>query len=526
LTPGTDNQDTDNMAVAIRTAARVIAEGRPGEAETALRTIIDTYPQSPDAVHLLGLALLKQNRVEEAITAFQNAISLKDDNPAFHHNLGLAEMTAERFAEAEEAYRRAVELNPNEASNFIGLGSALRKQELPEEAEVVMQEAVEKFPESFLALNELAMALEALGRANEAEKTFRLALDINEEPALYFNLGNVHRDQRRIDEALAAYDRAIELKPDFAEAHVHAAYAMLLKGEFESGWREYEWRWAIPAFQGARRKLPQNVWNGEKLNGERLLLHAEQGFGDTLQFSRYISIAAAMGGKVALECQPALVRLMRTLPGVDDVIAQGNPVADFDLHLPLLSCPLRLGTTLETIPTEVPYLFAEKKLVAKWKKRLSVKKGLKVGIAWQGTAERRGNPARACPLSAFRPLLENPKLNLFSLQKDPPEKDHPYPDGLVDMSGELTDFAETAAIMEGLDLIISIDTAVAHLAGALGHPVWLVLSTAGDWRWLMDRDDSPWYRSMKIFRQAKEGGWEGVLADVAAEAAALSSQKA
>jgi len=519
-------QNIDYVVETIRGAAQAISEGRLPEAEAALRAIIEANPKHPDAWHILGLALLHQRRGEEAISAFRNAISFQDDNAAFHHNLGIATMAAEQFPESEEAYRQATILNPFNVDHFIGLGSALRKQKRAAEAEEVMREAVKKTPDSLLAVNELALALDAQGKTKEAEKTYRKALDIGEAPALYFNLGNMLKDQHRADEALLAYDRAIELKPNFAEAHVHAAYVMLLKGNFELGWREYEWRWAVPDFLAVRRKFQQHVWNGEQLNGERLFLHAEQGFGDTLQFSRYASVAAAMGGKVILECQPTLVRLMQTLPGVDEVIAQGDPVPAFDLHLPLLSCPMRLGTTLKTIPNEVPYLFAEKKLVSKWKKKLSGKKGLKVGIVWQGMSSKLSLPDRACPLSAFKPLLKNPDIDLFSLQKEPPEAEFPYPEGLTDLSGELKDFADTAAIMKAMDLIVSIDTAVAHLAGALGHPVWLVLPTVGEWRWLMDRDDSPWYRSLKIFRQAKEGDWEGVLTDVAAEAAALSSQKA
>ena len=347
-----------------------------------------------------------------------------------------------------------------------------------------------------------------------------------EEPDLLYNLGNIFKDQHRADEAVAAFQRALELKPDYHWARVHLAFALLLKGDYPAGWREYEQRWKIPLFGERSCGFSAPAWDGSPIEGETVLLFAEQGFGDTLHFARYAGIVAAMGCRVVFTCQPHLARLMKTLKGADEVIAQGDPLPDFDRYAPLLSLPHLLGTTLDTIPADVPYLAAEPGLAEKWAGRLSGAPGLKVGIAWSGTAEMRGNPARGCPLSQFRPLLDNPDINLFSLQKETPDEDRPLPDGLTDLSAELKDFTDTAAIISNLDLVISIDTAVAHLAGALGRPTWLLLSTAGDWRWLMERLDSPWYPTMRLFRQYRERVWDDVFAEISGEISGFASRKA
>jgi hypothetical protein len=307
---------------------------------------------------------------------------------------------------------------------------------------------------------------------------------------------------------------------------VHLAFALFLKGDFRPAWREYEWRWRVPAFAGAARAFAAPAWDGGPLKGRTLLLYAEQGFGDTLQFARYAGVAAAKGGRVILECQPALARLMRTASGVHKVVAHGAKLPAFDCHAPLLGVPGLLGTTVKTVPADVPYLEAEPALARKWRKRLAAEAGLKIGIAWRGTAERRGNPARACPLAAFRPFIADRRFRLYSLQKEIAAEDRPLPKGIADLAADLDDFADTAAVIDALDLVVTIDTAVAHLAGALGKPTFLLLSTAGDWRWLTKRKDSPWYPSMRIFRQARPGQWAAVLEAAAKAARRLKPAKA
>jgi len=512
-----------DAATLIRRAANDLADGRLEDAEAGLRIALKAAPDHPDALHVLGLVYARTDRNTESIDCLARAAARDPNNASYHHNLGLSLATAERWPEAEAAFRRVAALGGLNFDTRLALGGVLIKQDKPGEAEIFLRAAVDEQPQSYTAHTQLAMALEEQGKIAEAESHYRRALTFDEAPTLYFNLGNVLKDQHRVDEALAAYDRAIEMRPRFAEAHVHAAFALLLKGDYPLAWREYEWRWAVPAFAGFAREFPRPVWDGGPLHGRTLLLHAEQGFGDTLQFARYAGVAARMGARVVLECQPALVRLMRSAAGVDAVVAFGEPLPPFDFHAPLLSAPRLLGTTLKTVPRNVPYLAAEPALVGKWRKRLAGRPGLKVGIAWRGTAERRGNPARACPLAAFAPLIDNPRLRLFSLQKELPAEDRPLPEAITDLGPELADFADTAAAIAALDVVVSIDTAVAHLAGALGQPTLLMLSTAGDWRWLTKRTTSPWYPSIRVFRQGRPGDWPGVLKKVARALAARTA---
>ena len=506
----------------IRQAANDLAQGRVEAAEAGLRIALKAAPDHPDALHVLGLVCARLDRIDESIDCLTRATSLDPNNASYHHNLGLSLTAAGRWGEAEAAFRQAVALGGITFDTRMALGNVLLKQDKPDEAEKFLRAAVDEQPQSYAAQVQLAMALEEQGNVTEAETHYRRALTIDEAPSLYFNLGNVLKDQHRVDEAIAAYDRAIEMRPRFAEAHVHAAFALLLRGDYSQGWREYEWRWAVPAFAGFVRKFPGPVWDGGPLHGRTLLLHAEQGFGDTLQFARYAGVAAKMGGRVVLECQAALVRLMRSATGVEDVVAYGRPLPPFNFHAPLLSTPRLLGTTLRTVPRNVPYLAAEPALVKSWRKRFAGAPGLKVGIAWRGTAERRGNPARACPLAAFAPLLEDRRLRLFSLQKELADEDRPLPKGLTNLSHEIKDFADTAAIVAALDAAVTIDTAVAHLAGGLGRSTLVMVSTACDWRWLIEGTTTPWYPSVRIIRQARPGDWAGVLRNVAAALAAMA----
>ena len=504
------------VGAVIRRAVSHLADGRPGEAEAELHSVLETEPDQPDALHFLGLVCAETGRHDEAVDWISKAIESGRPNPAHYFNLGLVLADLGRLEEAETAHRKAVELAPDNAEFLTSLGGILHKRDKADEAAEAFEAAIDRDPQSFNAVNGLAMAKEAQGLTVEAEVGYRRALELGEAPSLYFNLGNVLKDQHRADEAVDAFNRAIDMRSDFAEAHVHLAFALLLRGDFEQAWREYEWRWAVPVFGTPVRKLPQPMWDGKGLDGQCILLHAEQGFGDTLQFARYAAVANRMGGRVVLECEPQLTRLMETAAGVERAVPRGDTVTGFDCHAPLLSVPRLLGTTIDTIPGDSPYLFAPAAAATKWKERLAGEAGLKVGIAWQGSMEKRGNPTRACPLAALRPLLEEPGVRLFSLQKDPPESDLPLPEAIVDLSGELVDFAETAAVMEALDLVVTIDTAVSHLAGGLGRPTWVLLSTASDWRWLMEREDSPWYPSARLFRQTGPRRWEDVVARVQA----------
>jgi len=515
--------DRKSIKDAIYQAVVMQAEGKAAESEAALRRVLAEAPDQADALHFLGLAEYRKGRTEEATKLISEAITIDGTNPLYPVSLGKILFAGGRLEDAEKAFRRAVWLTPKAADLHFQLAETMRPRGMNAEAETAYRRALALDPTIVGAGNGLGIVIEEQGRIEEAEAVYRRTLkSAGEVPDVLYNLGNVLRDQHRAAEAASAYRRAIAAKPDFAEAHVHLAYALLMQGDYARAWPEYEWRWRVPAFAGTGRNYPVPSWDGRPLKGRTLLLWAEQGFGDTLQFARYADVAAGMGGKVILDCQPALVRLMSSAAGVGKAIARGHQPPPFDVHAPLLSLPGLLGTTVKTIPRNAPYLAAEPALAAGWRKRFASVPGLKVGIAWRGTAERRGNPGRACPVAAFAPLLEDRRLSLFSLQKEVPREDRPLPKSLIDLSHELRDFADTAAIIAALDVVVSIDTAVAHLSGGLRRPTLVMLSTACDWRWGTEGASTAWYPGVRLIRQERPGDWHGVLRNVAAALAALA----
>ena len=327
------------------------------------------------------------------------------------------------------------------------------------------------------------------------------------------------RDQGNLDEALASYREALRLKPDYADAHFNRSLPLLVQGRFEEGWAEYEWRWRSEVFlvQGhARPALAKREWDGSPLQGRTILLHVEQGLGDTIQFARYASLLKQQGaGQVLLACPPELQRLMRRCRDIDQIVTE-TPFPDFDVGVFLLSLPHLLGTTsIERIPADIPYIDCDPEWVESWEARLASLEGqrpaLRVGIAWQGNPGHKTDRWRSVALEQFAPLAELPGVRLVSLQKGLGREQLDKLPGLaIDLGAELTDLADTAAVVSCLDLVITVDTALAHLAGAMGKPVWVILPVVPDWRWLLQREDSPWYPSMRLFRQAARGQWNEV----------------
>jgi TPR repeat/Glycosyltransferase family 9 (heptosyltransferase)/Tetratricopeptide repeat len=355
---------------------------------------------------------------------------------------------------------------------------------------------------------------------DEAIIAYRQAIALKPEyPEAYSNLGNALRDSGRLDEAIISYRQAIALKPNYAEAHGNLATALLLWGDFKSDFKEYEWRWKCANFLSPFRNFAQPRWDGGALETRTLLLYTEQGFGDALQFIRFLPLAAQHGGRIIVLCQTELQRLFRTMPVRCQVIAQNDPVPDFDLHCPVLSLPFIFGTTLGNVPNIVPYLYADGQDAKKWQQRLddhlpNMKMG-KVGLVWAGNLKPNRN--RSMELQCLAPLGQVPGVRFFSLQKGEASAQAKIPPAgmeLVDWTDQLTDFADTAAMIADLDLIITIDTAVAHLAGAMGKPVWTMLPFNPDWRWLLEREDSPWYPTMRLFRQSTRGDWDSVIKQV------------
>ena len=489
-----------------------------GQPERAIGCFERALRLRPDATELhnnLGMALQDLGRLDEAIACYRKALALRPDAPATLDNLAAALRAQGDLAAAQASYQQALALDPGRVESHIGQGVVARERGRPQEAAAHYRRALALAPDHAEARNNLGVALVDLDRPEEAAGHYRQVLARQPNRAeTHNNLGIALERQGGYSEALACYDRALTLAPDYAEAHFNRALALLATGQFDEGWREYEWRFAVARYE---RGFDRPLWSGEPLAGQTILLHAEQGLGDTLQFVRYVAAVAECGGRVVLEAPQPLVRLLRTTAGIADVVAAGDPLPDFDCHCPLLSLPRVFNTNLATIPDAVPYLSVPDEALAGWAERTGTASGVRVGVVWAGTTQG------ALDLRLLQPLWEIAGVNWFSLQIGDQSRDISLLDGprITDLSPWLTDFAETAAAVCRLDVVISIDTSVAHLAGALGRPTWILLPYNADWRWLREREDSPWYPTARLFRQQRPGDWAGVIGALGAALAPL-----
>ena len=494
--------------------------GHAAEAARYFERAVRLRPDVAELQNNLGLALQDLGRLDEAVECFRKALALRPDAVEILDNLAGALRQKGELDTARTCCERALALRPNRVESLIGLGVVLRDQGQLEEAVACYDQAVALAPDHAEAHNNLGVALVDLGRAQEAVSHYERVLSWRPDRAeTHSNLGVALQRQGRYADALACYRRALALRPDYAQAHLNRAFALLLTGEFDQGWEEYEWRFAVARYD---RNFHQPLWSGEPLDGKTILIHAEQGFGDTLQFIRYVPAIAQRGGKVLVEVQEPLVRLARTVAGVSRVIASGDPVPPFDCHCPLLSLPRVFKTDFETIPNAVPYLSVPAEAMAAWGERIGSLAGLRVGLVWAGTA------VGAIDLRLLQPLWQVAGISWFSLQVGERSGDISFLDGLkvADLSPWLTDFAETAAAVSHLDLVISVDTSVAHLAGALGRPTWVLLPHTAEWRWLLGRTDSPWYPTARLFRQPDVGDWPALAREVAAALAEMGRSEA
>ncbi len=459
----------NNLGVALR------GQGRLSEAVTHYGRAVALRPDYPEAHNNLGIALAHQGRLAEAVASYGRALALKPDYAEAHNNLGSALAQQERLDEAAARFRRALALRPDYPEAHNNLGGALGQQGQLDEAVAHFRRAValrSDYPE---AHSELGSALAHLGRLDEAVVHLRRALALRPDyPEAHSNLGGALAEQGRLDEAVTHFRRAVALRPDYPEAHSNLGMVLLSLGDLAAGWREFEWRWKMPHIVKAARSFAQPQWRGEAAEGRTLLIHAEQGFGDTVQFCRYAPLAANRGLRVILEVQEPLVRLLRCLPGVDRVVGQGEALPPFDLHCPVLSLPLALAATTESIPSAAPYLHADAAQAAAWRTRLAAMgdQGLRIGLAWAGNPDLPTDRRRSLAPDRLAPFFDVSGLHFFSLQKGGPAAPEALP--LTDFMSEVGDFADTAALVANLDLVISVDTAVAHLAAALGKPVWLL----------------------------------------------------
>ncbi len=421
----------------------------------------------------------------------------------------MAAQTERNLDKAIDAYRRMLELAPGLSEVHSNLGVALFDRGDLDGAVAAFEHAIALKPQSAEAHSNLGYALQEQGRHEEAEEALRRAIALKEDYAeAYSNLGNLLQQQGRADEAVAALHQATAIDPGHAKAHNNLAQVLLRGGDYEAGWREYEWRWHSIGL--SPRAYPQPRWDGIPLPGRTILLYAEQGLGDTIQFVRYVRMVAALGMTVILEAPTVLAPLFRQCPAT--VVESGRALPPFDVHLPLMSLPLVFGTTVATIPADIPYLNPPGDRVAARDLPPAPPGARRIGFAWGGNPDHPNDRNRSLPYGALARLLDRPDIQAFSFQLG---RNDGHPDApMIDLAPRLNDFADTAAWLAGMDLCISADTAFAHLAGAMGKPVWILLPFSPDWRWLRERADSPWYPTARLFRQPAPGDWGSVLAAV------------
>ena len=515
---------TPNLSRLHRQALSSFQQGDLDKAERLCAGILEHRQDDFDALQILGLLNLQRRRPNEALGFLSKAMEVNYSADAMS-NLGLALHAAGRFEEAAANHRNALMLAPAHPEILYNLGNACIELGRIDEALANYDEVLAKNPGHAGTLVNRGNAYLRLNRPVEAISSFDRALTaMPGHPQILTNRGHALRRLDRPVEALADFDAALAKAPDFPEAHFEAGMTRLTLGDFE-GWKQYEWRWKTGTFAGRRRKLGAPLWRGEApIAGKSILLHAEQGFGDTLQFIRYAPLLAGRGAKVICEVQPQLHSLLSQLDDID-VIAEGEALPRFDLQCPMLSLPLAFGTRVETIPASIPYLTASADRLAFWRDRLP--KPPRAGFVWSGSPFHDNDANRSIPLARLAALLAGAPLSCISLQTELRAADgevlRDLPN-LVYLGGELRDFADTAAIISLLDVVISVDTAVAHLAGALGKPVMILLPFAADFRWMRDREDTPWYPTAKLFRQPAFGDWERVIARLGDEIAGAAVQ--
>jgi tetratricopeptide (TPR) repeat protein len=498
-------------------------KGRRQQAIAHFRRAIGQEPGFAKAHHNLGVALAQEGQPEDAVRCLREALRLRPDYFDALANLGSVHLQMKCYQDAVNAFRRALELRPVHADTLNNLGLALFYLGQLGEAVILLRHALRVRPDFREAHNNLGMALTDLGDFRAAADVLEHVLRMDPRYAeAHTNLGNNFKEQGRLAEAIACYDLAVAVGSQTVSPRWNRALVRLQQGDYPRGWADYEWRLKKP--DSGVRRFPQPMWDGSPLAGRTILLHMEQGLGDMIQFIRYAALVRRQGGRVIVSSPARLLKLFARCPGIDALVDEKSELAPFDVQAPLLSLPALLKTTVETIPAEVPYLFAEDGLVMRWKERLAHVGGLRVGVCWQGNPRFRADRERSFPLAQLEPLARIPGVSLISLQWGPGTEQLAAAQrrfSIVDLGGGLDQenggFMDTAAVLKNVDLVVTADTAMAHLAGALGVPVWLGLAWAADWRWLMDRDDSPWYPTARLFRQKRRGAWPKVFRRMATE---------
>ena len=475
-------------------------------------------PDLAEALCSRGSALCQLKQFDKALASFDRALSLKPDYVEALYNRGIALENFKRFDEALASYDRALALRPNLAEAHSNRAGVLRELKRFSEASESCDRALALQPNLAQALSTRGSVLNGLKRYDEALASYDRALvSWPDNAEIYFNRAHTLTTLKRFDEASANYERALALRPDYANAHLNDALVKLLTGDFARGWEKYEWRLKMDSVISSRRHFPQPLWLGDDvIRDKTILVHSEQGFGDAIQFCRYVPLVSARAARVILEVGRPLRRLMADCLPSAQVISRGDPLPDFDVQIPVLSLPMAFGTRVETIPSGTPYLQAPSPGAKNWGTRLGPRTRPRIGLAWSGNAENTRDGERSIGLRSLLPLLDV-EATFVSLQKDVRADDAitlKQRGDILQFGDELEDFSDTAELISQLDLVISVDTSVAHLAGALGKPVWIMVTYIPDWRWLLDRNDSPWYPTARLFRQAAVDDWGVVIARV------------
>jgi Tfp pilus assembly protein PilF len=507
---------------AIALAADHQQAGRLARAENVCRQILQATPDDPDALHLMGVITHSKGNVAAAIELIKRAIAGDARKSLYHSNLGEIYRRLGRTPQAVASGRRAMMLDPKNAQVLNNFGIALHDHREFAESEVVLRKALALHPSYADAHSNLGNAIRGQHRLAEAVPWYRRAVELKPDFAdALANLGTTLKDIGEYDEAMTFFDRAIAVDPKHANAHSARALLLLLRGDYPEGWREFEWRWLSTEMRP--RSFVQPAWRGEKLVGQRLLVHGEQGMGDSLHFCRYLPLLRESGGELIFEVHPPLARLMAANYPWLRIVPQGT-LTPFDQHCALISLALMAGTTVATIPASVPYLRPDPAAAARWAARFA-DLPLRVGFAWSGNPAHRNDYNRSMAIEHLAPLFDVPGVTFMALQVGDRAADLKrltnFGSGL-DLSAELGDFAETAAVVANLDLVIAVDTAIVHLVGALAKPAWVMLPQVPDWRWMLEREDNPWYPTVRLFRQPTAGDWAPVVARVADELRAVA----
>jgi tetratricopeptide (TPR) repeat protein len=515
------------MSTAADTFKKAVQYHQSGDlrqAEHLYRLVLQNDPNNPFALHSLGIIAHQAENDDTAVELISNAIQNNPEIPQFHNTLGLVLEALERFEEAVASYQQAVSIKPDYAEAYNNMAIALQSQGRYEAAVEKCKKALSLKPDYAEAYNTMGYSLEKQEQYSEAIENYRQAVRFKPDFAEAYNhLGVILNILERPDEALENYKKVLQYDPDYIEVHWNMSLALLRSGRLTEGWKEYQWRLNPELGMTTyphRYEILQ--WDGSFFTSKRLLVHYEQGLGDTLHFVRYLPMVKARGGTVILEVRKPLYGLLQNCPGVDEFVEaslDNKPDVKFDYHISLMDLPKIFATTLETIPAQVPYIHACPGKAGYWRNKLA-SADFRVGIVWAGSSIHDKDRYRSCSLKCFAPLTMIDGVQLYGLQKGQAAANLEEVANemvITNLGNEFEDFTDTAAAIENLDMVISVDTAVLHLAGAMGKPVWALLPFSPDWRWMLNRRDSPWYPTMKLFRQKKRGQWEPLFQHVAEE---------